>query len=169
MRALVIAIGCFTIASACGAQPSQERPSAALLPRATVSASKERMGCDARTPAEATELWVATVERGRWSDLVECFPPGDRERARNELLAAPENKLADEMARRQRAAAKVRAALKDRPSFVSVPPALAEPAQLEWYYCGERPAGAVWQSPCAVSVVEANGRFYVRRVTDDAP
>jgi hypothetical protein len=44
---------------------------------------------------------------------------------------------------------------------------LAEPAHREWYFCGTPPPGEFWASPCAVSVVEVNGRWYVLGVNDD--
>lgn len=94
------------------------------------------------------------------------MPPDVRERAQRELSTKPADKLAARMSELQVTAAKVRTALSGQASFVKVAPVLAEPAQLEWYYCGEPPPGEMFASRCAVSVVEKNGRYYVRRVTD---
>jgi hypothetical protein len=106
------------------------------------------------------------MEGGNWLAVIACLPPEGRERAREELSSLPPETAEHQMAVVQRTARKVRAALDQKPSFVAVAPVLAEPAQLEWYYCGEAPPGEMWQSPCAVSVVEVDGRYYVRRVTD---
>ena len=55
------------------------------------------------------------------------------------------------------------------PVFAAIDAVLAEPAHLEWYYCGERPQGKVWRSPCAVSVVGSAGSWTILDITDDAP
>jgi hypothetical protein len=170
----VLSFGCVVVAAAaasgCGAPAAVPATAVASAPASGATAPvavESRTSCDeARSPVEATRAWVRAMEGGNWLDVIACLPPAGRESAREELSSLPPETAAHQMSVVQRTARKVRAALDETPSFVAVAPVLAEPAQLEWYYCGESPAGEMWQSPCAVSVVEVEGRFYVRRVTD---
>jgi len=149
----------FTLAAAlaiaaCAHAPESSPPTPPPAPASDAHASE----------VSATRAWVAAVEAGSWERLVDLLPPERQARGRAELSRVPE-------ARKQKVretARKIAAAMaKGKPPFVDVEAILAEPAHREWYYCGTPPPGEVWASPCAVSVVEVNGRWYVLGVTDD--
>lgn len=139
-----------TLLGGCHPSPPATRPAEARTKRDGTA-----------TPAAVARAWVDAVLAADWDALAALYPPSVQEVAGAEIAAASP----DDKAELQGLARKVAAALAaGEPRFVEVPAVLAEPAQREWYYCGEKPPGPEWKSPCSVSVVTVGGRWYVRSV-----
>ena len=125
-------------------------------------ASVARIGNTPPKPASVVQAWVSAVESDDWSHVFTLYA------ARRE---PPPREVPEPMKAKLKATArKLDRALRGAPPvFAAIEAVLAEPAHLEWYYCGERPQGKVWRSPCAVSVVGSAGSWTILDITDDAP
>lgn len=155
-RGALVFVGLF----ACGAPAPR---GLTVAPAAPAASTPRREGDDPSraTPTALVRAWVAAVERGDWPRVIALHAPRD-EPPPSEVPAAVRAKL-------QATARKLDRALGPaEPVFVPVDAVLAEPDHLEWYFCGEKPPGRMWRSPCAVSVVGAPGRYAIYDITDDA-
>lgn len=121
-------------------------------------------GPDLSSPQAVARAWVAAVSAGNWPALVPLFPPARQARARAGLAAA----TAENKAKLQATARTLDAAMAGKPpEFVRVEAVLAEPTHHEWYFCGRKPQGQFWAPPCAVSVIDLEGRWYLLDVIDN--
>ena len=92
------------------------------------------------------------------------FPPAAQARAPAGIEAAS----AEQRAKLQATARKLADAMAAKPpEFVRVEAILAEPTHHEWYFCGRKPQGDVWQGPCTFSVIDVGGRWYFLDVRDE--
>jgi hypothetical protein len=118
-----------------------------------------------RSSAQAiAQAWIAAVSAGDWTALVPLFPPANQARARRDVEALTE----EQKAKLQATARTLTAAMAAKPpEFVRVEAVLAEPTHHEWYFCGRKPQGQFWAPPCAVSVIDLDGRWYLLDVIDN--
>lgn len=166
---LPLLLGLLSLACSASAPSGAAAPSSPP-PRTSSAPAPEQTPVDpTASPLSVTRAWIRAVSSGDWAGLVAITPPEKRAKAEASLAEAPEAAKAERMRSLQKTAAKLKSALDaGEPKFVPVKAILAEPDHLEWYYCGEAPQGETWKSPCALSLIEIDGRFFVLGVTDYA-
>jgi hypothetical protein len=158
-RILLSMLAAVALTLACRAAPPPAPPATAANARNAPPA-----GPDLSSPQSVTRAWVAAVSAGNWTAVVPLVPPASQDRARAAIAAGS----AGEKAKLQETARKLAAAMASKPpEFVLVQAILAEPTHQEWYFCGRKPQGDVWQGPCTFSVIEMDGRWYFLSVRDD--
>jgi hypothetical protein len=146
--------------------PVASAPATATAPAgAPPPPAPARPPLDLSSPLALTRTFIAVVAAGDWDDVPALVPPASQAAARVDIKAVG----AAQKAKIQKTARKLADALArgPTPEFVVIEAVLAEPTHQEWYYCGEKPQGKYWASPCAFSVIEVDGRWYYLSVTDD--
>jgi hypothetical protein len=138
-------------------------PPATATVAATAPFGPDRAEDPTASPEELTRAWVAAVEAGDWQRMISLIHPDYQATAR----AALPTLTTEKQSKLQDTARKLgRALASGSPVFVPAQANPTVPAHVEWYFCGEKPAGDVSQTTCAFSVLEARGRWYFLSVNN---